>query len=337
MKRILLSIIVLVLTVNIIETKTFTFKDINNPTAIIIKKGSLFISEQTTLSIYSLDKYKLIKKFGKEGEGPMEFKSNHRGDGIRFTINSGKIYINSETKLSVYSLDGRFIKESRVLPRLNLISAGENYISSSLSKSDSGFPKKTISLFNSEFKKIKNLFVSNISSGMGAKIPTPTYNHKYRFYKGKVYISTGTKNINIDVYDTNGNKEFSIVKIPDKKTLTKEYISAVKRHYKTNPKTKNFWRYFQKNLIFLSDFPGVRSFNINNDRIYIQTYKMKSDNAEWIIFGLKGKELKKVWLPSIEVNPITMSPYTIFDNVLYWLTENDKEEGWDLHKYNFPR
>ncbi len=332
MKRILLSII-LVLTVNIIGAKTFTFKDINNPTAIIIKKGSLFISEKTTLFIYSLDNFKLIKKFGKEGEGPMEFKSNHRGDGIRFTINSNKIYINSETKLSVYSLDGKFINESRVLPKLNLISAGENYISSSLSKSDGGFPKITVSLFNSEFKKIKNLFLSNISSGMGAKIPTPSYNHKYRFYNGKVYISTGTKDINIDVYDTNGKKEFSIVKIPGKKTLTKEYISAVKRHYKTNPKTKNFWRYFQKNLLFLSDFPGIRNFNINNDKIYVQTYKMKSGNTEWIIFGLKGKELRKVWLPSIEVNPISMSPYTIFDNVLYWLTENE-EEGWDLHKYN---
>ncbi len=338
MKKIfIVTIIILLLTLNSFGEKIYTFTDINKPNAISINKNSLFISENTSLSIYSLTKFKLIKKFGKEGEGPMEFKKNHMGFGIKFTLDSNRISINSETKLSFFNLNGKFIEEHRVVPLMNFIPAGKKYISRGLSKSKGTFSKISISLFNSKFKKEKDLFISNIDFGMGAKIPTPMYNYDYTFYKDKIYVSTGSDGIRIDVFDINGKKELSVIKDLGKRPLSGKYISSVKGHYKTDPRTKNFWEYFKKNLLFLSNFPGIRSFNLYNDKIYVQTYLEKDGKTEWNIFNLKGSELGRIWLPSIEVNPIATAPYTIFNGFLYWITENDEEEGWDLNKYKIPQ
>ena len=39
-----------------------------------IHKDKIFITDLNTIHIYSLNTYRHIKKFGKEGEGPGEFK-----------------------------------------------------------------------------------------------------------------------------------------------------------------------------------------------------------------------------------------------------------------------
>ena len=147
-KYFLISLFVLISVTNFYGEKIFSFEDINKPNALIIKDNSLFVSEETSLLIYSLDGFKLIKKFGKEGEGPMEFKKNHMGEGIKFTINSNRICINSETKLSFFDLKGKFIKEYRVVPMMNLIPLNKNYISS-----------MNPMLFNEFFAASKNVFL----------------------------------------------------------------------------------------------------------------------------------------------------------------------------------
>ncbi|MCK4890773.1 MAG: hypothetical protein KAS97_12640, partial [Candidatus Aminicenantes bacterium] len=70
----------------------------------------------------------------------------------------------------------------------------------------------------------------------------------------------------------------------------------------------------------------------NDDKIYIQTYKIKEEKFEWIITDLTGKILKKVFLPQNIESAIAYSPITISEGKYYYLKEDIEEETWELHR-----
>ena len=58
------------------ETKVIPMPDLMKPQLILLDKTQMYITEDTSIFIYSLKDFKLIKKFGKRGEGPQEFIVN---------------------------------------------------------------------------------------------------------------------------------------------------------------------------------------------------------------------------------------------------------------------
>lgn len=67
-----------------------TFSEVMKPGGMKISKDYIYITQGTTIYIYSISDYKLKKKFGKSGEGPKEFN--------RFAaliIQKNKLIINS--------------------------------------------------------------------------------------------------------------------------------------------------------------------------------------------------------------------------------------------------
>ena len=87
MKRIGL-ILILVLTCRLMgaETTVTPLPDINKPGFVYLDKKQMYVTEDTSIYIYSLNDLKLIKKFGKRGEGPQEFKTYPK---ITFTRDPG--------------------------------------------------------------------------------------------------------------------------------------------------------------------------------------------------------------------------------------------------------
>ncbi|MCP4213127.1 MAG: hypothetical protein GY765_00655 [bacterium] len=65
-------------------TKTVPMPELMNPGNIFVDNTQLYIVERATVIIYKKKDLTLVKKFGKEGEGPAEFKTNS-ASGIRFT------------------------------------------------------------------------------------------------------------------------------------------------------------------------------------------------------------------------------------------------------------
>ena len=50
------------------------FKELLKPNRIYLDQDRIYITERTKVFVYSLKDYKLINTFGKQGEGPGEFK-----------------------------------------------------------------------------------------------------------------------------------------------------------------------------------------------------------------------------------------------------------------------
>jgi hypothetical protein len=88
--------------------KIIPFPEVNKPVRFAVDEERLLINERFSISIYSLEDYSLIKKFGSQGEGPREFKNG----AVMHLIPDGLAVI-SFFKISYYTRDGEYIKEKK--------------------------------------------------------------------------------------------------------------------------------------------------------------------------------------------------------------------------------
>ena len=66
-----------------------------------------------------MEDFKLVKKIGKEGEGPGEFKI--RGDlAVKIDIQKDRFLVNSLGKVSIFNRKGIMEREMRVSPYLSI-------------------------------------------------------------------------------------------------------------------------------------------------------------------------------------------------------------------------
>ena len=73
MKKTGLFLLILFITTFAFTGVVKTFPDLMRPGRIMVDKDKLYILEFPHIYIYSLDDFRLIKKFGRQGEGPQEF------------------------------------------------------------------------------------------------------------------------------------------------------------------------------------------------------------------------------------------------------------------------
>ena len=330
MKRIVLGVFCFSVSFFLYPNKIGTINEISHPKTMSIKGDRLFISEKITIFIYSLKDLKLQKKFGKEGEGPGEFKLPHGETGVKIDVNDKFILVNSAAKLSYYSHDGEFIKEKKVPPLIYVIPVKNYFVGNCLSQTGGQFPNLSVCLFDKNFNKKETLLETGVPFGMGAKIMMPSYNFKYSIYKDRIFISVGKENILIKVLDNEGKELYEIKKEVKPLPMKKKFKDKVLHFYRTDPGYKNFWDYFKRYLYFPKYFPGLKSFEIDGDRVYIQTHNEKNNQFEWIIFDLTGKEIKKVFLPTGNGSPIALPPFTFSEGKYYYLQENEENETWEL-------
>ena len=79
MKRLILVILILVVSLFCYSEKVAVLNEIMKPSLSFAVDGTqLYIPEEGQIFIYSTNDYKLVKKFGKAGEGPQEFRLHPR-------------------------------------------------------------------------------------------------------------------------------------------------------------------------------------------------------------------------------------------------------------------
>ncbi len=310
---------------------SFILNEVNEPKTLNVSGDKLVISESETVLIYSLSKKELIKKFGKNGEGPGEFKLGHGAGSLKIDIMGNELIVNSGGKISWFTQDGEFIREDKIPPMTYLIPVNKNFIGNCLSPVKESFPSLSVCLFDGQMKKTETIFNSEVPVGMGAKMMVPAYNFIYRVYKDRIFLSSGKENIEIRIFSFAGKEEGRFLIKNPQLPITGDFKSRVYDFYKNDPIYKNYWSYMKKNMFFPEFFPGLKDMRIKNDNIYIQTYKMADNKFEWIITDLKGKLQKKILLPQNIESAIAYSPIAISNGKYYYLTEDIDKETWELH------
>ncbi len=338
MKKLIAFSLAILLTTILFAEKRAAFHDLAKPSGFALDHGQLFIVEFPHIYVYSLTDFSLIKKFGRQGEGPQEFLRFARLHFLGDTF-----IVHSETRFSYYSRkDFKYLKEERVPIQFD---RGVRIMGDQLVISHTVPGKKkheqvdlTVNIYNWSFKKVKEIYRQKYYFQSKQDINViylPTLKQRlgirYAVQGERIFVEgedgeTG----NIYVYNKKGEKINTIHHEFDKLEVTDRHIQAVADWHKRN-KTRVYDILKQRGNLHRPDyFPAIRCLNITDNKIYIIPYKKKEGKNRLFIFNLEGKLLKETDAPVEEEDPFSVAPFIVENSSIYQLMENEDEE-WELH------
>ena len=164
--------------------KAAVLKELMKPGGIAVDKEQFYVTEGTTVFIYSRD-YTFKKKFGKKGEGPREFMAY-----AAVTPMKDCLLIGSQGKISYYTKDGVFIKELKASTGTGgdmFMPLKDNFAGRGYARADKvGY--FTVNLFDGELKKIKELYRTKATLPQVGKIDIMKGTFGFKTLDGKVFI-----------------------------------------------------------------------------------------------------------------------------------------------------
>jgi len=332
-KAMVCSIFLLFLTGSVLP-EVRIMEDLVKPSMITVKDGRLYILEKTTISIYSLKDLKLIRKFGKSGEGPREFMARPYGPPMSMSFVNGKLVVNSNNKLSCFTPEGKFLSERKAFANLVLYQVKKNFIAIGPSPDAEQKFRISVRLYTHDLKEKKMLFHTNISVNPQHDFILPlsaiTHNPSY---KGKVFIPLSNRDFVIGIFDHRGNLLRKIEKKFDKVQIPQKFKDETHEWFKKFSPYKQFYDGIKQFIKFKEYFPAIRDLYISDDHIHVITYKRKGGLWECVILDMGGKEIRRLFVPLDRYVPFTYYAilYSIENGKMYSLVENEDEESWTLH------
>jgi len=345
MKQFVLSIILvlLIFTSQSYAVKLATLQEVNRPLFIQIEGDDLFITDggSNCLYVYSLKEYKLKHKIGKRGQGPGEFPHNPKLN----AVTSDSIWCSSGDKILQFDRNGQ-LKWEKSFPRgtgLGMKPFNDNFVAVTVKTDwETRATLKYLNLLNPKFEKIKELYQVHADSNLIT--PNDTGNEEFRLlyhlfnsiiYKDKIFIADSKKGFFFDVYDSKGNHLYSITKkvkpVKVMEAQKKAMLDYLYRYYQQITRLKK-----KSAFTFYENYPPIRQFWIDSDKIYVTTYAEKEGKNEMIIMDLKGDILRTIYLPIKSTKEWKMlgeqDTHTTYKGILYELIESEETGDWELHK-----
>lgn len=327
LKFIALWLCLLMINALVFAGKICSFKEFHNPSSLRIYENRLYITENTTIFIYSFVDFKFIKKFGKPGEGPREFKHY-----VKLYFQNGNIFVNSSGKISRFTKDGEFLKEQRLSSGSDFIPIGNHYVGATWTRKEKTSFITTY-IFDKSFNK-KKLLKSVEGTALGAKFLNPItiwgpLGEEFSVYKDLIFckIEDG-----FNIFDKKGDVMFHIdlnaARVPVTGKDKENYLSF----YRTNPRTRRSFAALKQRFKFPRYFPVIRDYRVSGDRLYIITFNQKSGKNEILVYKTDDKFEKKIFLKMFNKNLMEYYPFTFYNNSIYQLVENERSEEIELFR-----
>lgn len=330
-KRYLIIILSLLLFSTVHAKQIVKIPDAFNPTRIHVTKDRMYIVDGVTILIYTLKDFQLIKKIGKEGEGPQEFKDTIYW--IYFRDN--RMIVNSQAKVSYFSPEGEFIEEKKAFAGSrsgDFCPIGNQFVAVQfLTEKQTFF--KTVNIYNSNLKKIKEIYRIKEDFQPGKYMKAYSEPKTFTVHHDKIYVSFDN-DFKITVFKERGEKVFTIEKEYQRLEVTEEHQQAAHLYYKTDPYYKKYYERIKPLLEFPSHLPAIKTFAFSEDKLYVQTYNKKDKKTEFYVFTPMGEFLERVFLPIIGEEEFTYQLQTIYElknGKLYQLVENEDTEEWEVY------
>jgi len=298
-------------------------KELENPGYLVAGKDFLLIEDNQTVKMYSIKGFKLIKTIGGKGEGPGEFNSFALPQ-----ILHDSIMISSLSKVSFFNFSGDLLTEKKTrLSRYIIRKVNNKYISDAVQRGEDDFYLSYI-IYDSEFSKIKEFYRGKWALHKDGRRDLFEI-YFFDVYDNKIIFAHQT-GFNIEILNDKGDKLHSIQLSPTRIPFTDKDMDNIIKDMMTNTKNKDYIQYIKTKSIKPDYFPDIRTCRVANGKIYVLTYVKKNGQSECYIFNMKGKQLKRIFIPLKDTSPTLMPPFAISDGYLYQLIENDEKEQWQL-------
>ncbi len=335
MKKIILVILVLLNLTFLATGMVFgeviaTLGEVMKPEFIISDSERLYVAEGTTVYIYSLKDYKLIKKFGKKGEGPKEFIGNV----ARIVPSAESILINSQGKVSFFTKEGKYLKEIKTTGAMsipNYFPLKKGFVGSSMTSVETKL-YSMISLFDKDLKKGRALSKFPVGSFNKMDVFGMASSVLFYVYKDLIYAMSDTGDLG--VFDDMGKRKLSIPLVKKKVKLSSNTEKEMRKLMKKNMPVGIYDR-IKDRFVFPEFFPKLMNIIVSNDILYLITYKKENKKYETLIYDLKGKLIKEAFINLKLRDGIRPYPFDIRNEKLIQLIENEETEEWELHENKF--
>ena len=318
--------------------KVISLPQLEKPNFITVDKNHVYITDQGTIAIYSLKDFKLEKTFGRQGEGPGEFKLLPQDKiGLRIALHDDYILVNSPFRVSFFSKQGKFKNQidisgwDQFLKPLGKKLVGhkrlkvDNMLYITINLYDPRGLQIEKEIFRKEFYGQLNSMPDCLHFAMPMKEETRR-GGLYWVYNNHLFVEG--KNNQIHVFDHSGKKLYTIkhdyekIKIPE--SFKQKVMAFFEKRYPT------IYRIAKQKENFPEYFP-IRYFHVADNKVYVRTFKNQEGKSEFYILDVKGKFLKKIMIPFEDAEFLQAYPYTIGNGKFYQLNENPDTEEWELH------
>jgi hypothetical protein len=166
-----MSITIFFLSSFIFGAKIVPLDEVEYPKSMIVEGGRVYLAEVEHIYIYSSTNFKLLKKFGKQGEGPEEFKIFPQGFGLRIAVHPDYLLVSSMAKVSLFTRDGEFKKEIKQIRSLACyLPLGNKYVGNSSRRTEKT-RFQTINLLDENFEIVKELYKIEIKRVIWKLLP----------------------------------------------------------------------------------------------------------------------------------------------------------------------
>jgi hypothetical protein len=337
MRKIILTVVVLLFTASsILATKVIPL-DLYKPFRIRTDGEMIFIGQGAEIFIYSAKDFKLLKKFGKAGEGPQEFKLRPEFS-PEIDVHADTLVATSIGKISFFTKDGKFLREKKVTGigySQFYRKSGDKLVGERFVR-EGGKRYKALSIYDSNLNKIKEIFRYKFYIQRGKQynpIERGVYIPNFYIHDHKIFIGGEIDSGTIHVFDTGGKALYTLKPGLEKVKFTGADKKGWIDSYLSNSEYAREYERIKKKFKYPDYFPLFQDFIAADKRIYIQTYKRDKTNTknEFYILTLKGELIKRVWVHLDEFWDFTPCPYAIREGKLYQVVDNQDEERWDLH------
>lgn len=176
------------------EEKIVPMPDLVKAQFLSVDSQQLYATHDTTVYIYSLKDFKLLKKFGESGQGPGEFARVVMG----VFPYKDELIINSMGKVSFFKRDGTYIKEMKpkggIFSSLNIRPVNDHFAGIGLKISANQGAKMNISIYDKELNKLKEIS-SSVEFRQGKKFSIFQQSQLfYDVFKEHIFVIEGGRN-----------------------------------------------------------------------------------------------------------------------------------------------
>ncbi len=336
--NIIVCILLLVMSLSAFGETVVPLPDVNRPNwffhPIFVVGEKIIIADGLRVLFYSAKDFKLLRTFGKKGEGPQEFLGYDDGVCVLPSLSPDSLVIDSIEKISFYTKDGDFKKSIKTKNANYFRSLGDDEYFVGFSV----FPENNIlyggiGLYDHKFNKVKSIgkfkepFLQIKVNPLEYRRPLPIV------YDNKLFLDRPDGSF--DVFDKKGNLLYTFKYDFERIPVTNAHKKLTIELLKLDPRIKDKFQQFKSRIVFDKYFPIMKHYDINDGKIYVLTYKEVDNKNEFIVLDTKGKFIKKILFPMKSVSFVEPYPYTINKGKIYQLVENDDKEIWELHISDF--
>ena len=299
------------------------------PQAVAMDDNQLYVTQEASVFIYSLKSYKLIKKFGRHGQGPREFAILPYRP-LEIDVSTDQIVVASLGKISYFSKNGDFVREIRTKSRaFTLRPLGDGFLGWAPTSSN-GVAYAAVNTYDPELNKIREIYrVKDSFQGPGTGYHILPKAFVYRTHRDMILLP-GDDDSSINVFNRKMEKLFTIRLKQKKRVVSQRFKDQMINHIKNSPETREVYPRI-KPLIFPRYFPTIADFFTDQGIIYVMTWKKDSIGNEFFLYNLEGEFIKKMFIPIVYETALQPYPLLIQNKRLVQLIEPEGKEVWELH------